>query len=339
MNTCLKTCVMSLAILVINFGSVMADEVQLKNGDRISGQVVIMEDDKLIFKTPYAGKITIIWKEVSNLRTEQPVEVVLSDKTTLRGITRPGEEGQMEMETKQIAEAVSFMIAQVESINKPPEPAVKIKTRANAGLNVSKGNTDTEAYHIDAEFIARTAKNRYTVGAEYNRKEDDGEKTADNFLGCLEYDHFRTKKWYLNNTASFEKDDLKDLNLRTTIGLGAGYQFFETPLTNLSVEAGAAYVDEDYDVKEDREYTAGRWALNYDRYLIKKIVQFFHAHEGFVSLENSEDIFVRTKTGLRFPLYRHFRGTIQYDLDWDNCPSVSAGRYDYRYMFTLGIEY
>jgi hypothetical protein len=64
MNTCLKTCIMSLAILFMNFSSVMADEVQLKNGDRISGQVVIMEDDKLIFKTPYAGEITIIWKEV-----------------------------------------------------------------------------------------------------------------------------------------------------------------------------------------------------------------------------------------------------------------------------------
>jgi putative salt-induced outer membrane protein YdiY len=63
----------------------------------------------------------------------------------------------------------------------------------------------------------------------------------------MKYDHFLTKKLYLNTSASFEKDRFKDLNLRTTIGLSLGYQFFETKLTSLSTEAGLAYINEDFD--------------------------------------------------------------------------------------------
>jgi len=45
--------------------SAMADEVILKNGDRLSGTVVTKADDKLVFKTKYAGEIKIDWAEVS----------------------------------------------------------------------------------------------------------------------------------------------------------------------------------------------------------------------------------------------------------------------------------
>ena len=38
-----------------------ADEVIMENGDRLQGEVVSMEGDMLIFKTPYASKNVIPW--------------------------------------------------------------------------------------------------------------------------------------------------------------------------------------------------------------------------------------------------------------------------------------
>ncbi len=65
----------------------------------------------------------------------------------------------------------------------------------------------------------------------------------------------------------FEKNDFKDLSLRSTIGTGAGYQFYESELTNLFLEAGLGYVNNDYITAVDSDTIAGRWAVSFDRYL------------------------------------------------------------------------
>jgi len=83
-----------------------------------------------------------------------------------------------------IEEPVTFNLAQVEIINpKPPEPALKIHARANVGLTGDRGNTETDNLYLDGEFIARTEKNRYSVGAEVKREKSEGERTAKSALG------------------------------------------------------------------------------------------------------------------------------------------------------------
>jgi hypothetical protein len=36
-----------------------ADELYLKNGDRLTGQIVRMTDDKVVFKSAVAGEVTV----------------------------------------------------------------------------------------------------------------------------------------------------------------------------------------------------------------------------------------------------------------------------------------
>lgn len=328
--------VIPLLFIILWPGKAVADELLLKNGDRITGTVVTMKDSVLLFKTSYAGDISIKWEEIESLTSDSPINIILSDQTSAHGMVTPSEEGKLRLDAEQVLEPLTFDLAQVEQINPPEKPTVILSPRVNLGATVAKGNTDTKTYHSDAQLIARTEKNRYTVGGEYNREEDDDTKTADNALGYLKYDHFLTEKWYFTNNATFENDEFKDLNLKTTVGVGLGYQFFETELINLSFEAGPAYVNVDYDEADDDSYFAGRWSANYNQYFLDKRVQFFHIHAGFVSLEDTEDMFVRSRTGFRLPLYEKFNATIQYNFDWDNTPSPGDDRVDERYIFSLG---
>jgi len=320
-------------------GNAEADEVRLKNGDRLTGKVITMEEGKLVFETTYAGKITIKWAEVSSLKTDKPIKVVLSDETALEGVPQPTEEEKMKLETDKIEEAVSFHLAEVKSINPKVKPAVKVEARANLGLSSTSGNTETENAYADGEFVARTEKNRYTVGAQYNRAEDEGEKTANRGLGYTKYDHFLTQKWFLYANASFETDEFQDLDLRTTLGTGVGYQVFETERTNLSLEAGPAYVDQNYDVAEDNDYPAGAWAINFDIYFFDKKVQFFHFDSGFISLEDTKDTLIRTRTGLRLPFYKDLNATIQYNWDRNNNPVPGKEKVDEMLIFSLGYQF
>jgi hypothetical protein len=301
-NLTLLLIIISVAFLISR--NSLADEVRLKNGDRLTGQVVRMEAGKLLLKTVYAVDISIVWQEVVSVMTDGSVKIVLKDETALEGIPLATEDGEMKLDTVKLEAPASFSLADVTAINPLPVKPLKINTRVNASVTNERGNTKSDNYNFDGEFVARTEKNRYKIGGELSKEESDGTTTSQNWLSYGNYSHFLSKKWYLYADTLFENDEFKDLDLRSTLGAGAGYQVFETPLLNLSISAGLAKVDENFDVAEDNDYSAGQWSVNYDQYFFKKFVQLFHANNGFVSLEDSDDRFLRTGTGLRFPVYK-----------------------------------
>ncbi|MBU0614393.1 hypothetical protein KJ766_03890, partial [Patescibacteria group bacterium] len=54
------------------------DEILLKNGDQISGKIIKKEGEKIYINTSYAGEIAILWKEVTSITTDEPIEILLS---------------------------------------------------------------------------------------------------------------------------------------------------------------------------------------------------------------------------------------------------------------------
>ncbi len=340
MKRCMKSIVRLLFFIAFLPGITVADEVQLKNGDRLTGEVKSLEEDRLVLVTSYAGEITIAWSEVTAVRTDKPIRVVLTDESVVEGISQQGEEEEMNLLTEKIEGGVSFRLADVKSINpKPPEPAVKISARANVGIDVKKGNTDTETYHFDGSFVARTEKNRYRAAFNTDNEKSSGVDTADNWLGSINYDHFLRDKWFLYGNASFESDQFKDLNLRSVLGVGSGYQFIETSATKLSGEVGFSYANEDYDLDEDNSYPAGRLAFIIEKPLLDERVMFFHNDEALFNLEDADDITIRTQTGFRFPFYKRFNMTLQYNWNWEKMPATGQKKTDERYLVTLGYEY
>jgi putative salt-induced outer membrane protein YdiY len=321
-------------------GSARADEVHLKNGDRLTGHVVRMEGGKLLLETTYAGKISISWLEVAGMVTKAPVKVVLEDDTRLEGVVKaePGE--RMKLDTQQIETPVSFRLAQVKMINPAPEKIVTITARANVNITSERGNTDTDNFYLSGEFAARTKQNRYTIGGEFNKEKSDDVTTSKNWLVIGNYSHFLGKKWYLFVNTLFEHDEFQDLKLRSTVGAGGGYQIFESPQVNLSLSAGLAEVDENFYVADDNDYSAGQWSLKYDQFFFKKFVQLFHDSTGYIRIDNADDWFVKTRTGVRFPIYKGLTATLQYNYDWNNHPSADAqSKEDAKILFLLGYEF
>lgn len=55
-NLTLLLIIITAAFLIA--GISLADEIRLKNGDKLTGQIVRMQEDKLILKTSYAGELS-----------------------------------------------------------------------------------------------------------------------------------------------------------------------------------------------------------------------------------------------------------------------------------------
>lgn len=53
-------------------GPALADTVWLDNGDRLSGEIVLMDGGKLALKTRYAGQVLIDWKDIDTISSDKP---------------------------------------------------------------------------------------------------------------------------------------------------------------------------------------------------------------------------------------------------------------------------
>lgn len=333
--------VLSMLVLLVSQPS-LADEIRMKNGDVITGQVIKKETDRVIFRTSYAGDIPIQWSEVANLISDKPIHVVLSDGSSLRGPLVETEPGNARVELKKTEDELQesdFDLKKARYLNPTPDltgEGIRWSGNINAGAALTNGNSETRQLRFDAETIARALGERYTVGGIFNRAADRGRDTLFNSRAYAKYDHFFSKQWYLYSNATLENDRFRDLRLRSTIGAGSGYQIYETPNLNLALEGGLNYINEDYYEAEDDGYPGVRWAIKYDQLFFKGKTKFFHEHEVLVGLKQVNQTLVFSKTGFRFPLLFDFNATAQFNYNWDSTPAEGRENEDSTLLFTLG---
>lgn len=325
-----------LSILVSNIAN--ADTVKLQNGDTLTGTVIKKETDKLVFKTQYAGEININWTEVASLNTDKPVKIMLADESSLTAEIQPSDEGRAKVNISKLNTIADIDLKDLAYIN--PSAAVSgngvdWKGYANLGGAITSGNTDNSQVRFDVESIARTKQNRYTIGAYVNRAKANNENTVFNSKGYTQYDHFLTKQWYWYANGSLENDKFRDINLRSSAGIGSGYQIYEQQDLNLSVETGINYISTDFNQAEDERYASGRWALKYDQ-LVFQNVKFFHQHEVLFSLEEIANTLVFSKTGLRVPIANNLNASTQLNVDYANQPAEGRKSTDKTLLFSLG---
>jgi hypothetical protein len=166
-----------------------ADEVYLKNGNHLSGRIVSMNAGKLVLDTDFAGRLSIDWDHVERLFSDAPINLVLLDGSTIRGVPVPADTpGLLRLTAEAGAEPVPVARVLVKAVNPPHEPPIKVNGRINVGLNKATGNSDRESGHADAEMIARAANHRPSLGGAYNRAKDDGRESEDNASGFSKYD-------------------------------------------------------------------------------------------------------------------------------------------------------
>lgn len=60
-------------VVMLLAGPALADTVWLDNGDRLSGEIVLMDGGKLALKTRYAGQVLIDWKDIDTISSDKPL--------------------------------------------------------------------------------------------------------------------------------------------------------------------------------------------------------------------------------------------------------------------------
>ena len=62
-----------------------ADQIVMKNGDRVSGSIIKQDGKTVTIKTEQFGVVTAAWDQVQGITADKPLTVVLQDGKTVQG--------------------------------------------------------------------------------------------------------------------------------------------------------------------------------------------------------------------------------------------------------------
>ena len=313
--------------------SAAADEVRLTSGTRLSGDVISLAGGMLSFKTAY-GTLAIPLTDVATLTVDQPILAAIgTTRAAPVTIAASDTAGQV---TLQPGGAIA--VTEIRTLTRPDPPLI-VDGGANAGFVRTGGNTDVNNLRLDGEVVTRANANRYTANAAVNRASDNGDETAESWTGALKYDRFLTTRMFVNANTIFTHDKFRDLDLRTALGAGLGYQVIDTALVKLTADAGLGWVKENLAALPDDDYTAAREAAKLDVFVVPNRIQLFHNHDGYFGVTGEDNLFFRTQNGARVGLAAGFVTTLQLDLDYDKSPAPGRKNTDRTFALTFGYRF
>jgi hypothetical protein len=238
---------------------VLADQVTLKNGDRLSGIIVKSDDDAktLLIKSDLAGDVTIKWDAVTAIVSSQPLHIILSDGRVIVGRVTTTD-GTLEIATDSgtvpaahdAVKAIHDNATQAE-IDRLQHPGLLDYWSGlfDLGLSVTEGNSSTTALTIAGKASRVVPKNKltlyYTQVYSKDSRESPPVTTASAIHGGVRDDFNLNATIYAFGFTDFDKDALQHLDLRNVLGGGLGYHLINSKKTQFDVFGGLSF-DQEY---------------------------------------------------------------------------------------------
>jgi len=245
-------------ILCCCFITLSAEQVTLKNGDRLTGTILNVSDKKLTIKTEHAGTVTIDWDAVAQFSSEQPMVVTRTDKQIVSGAVNTKDS---EVAVNTTSGTQTIPMADVAVMRSPADQAAYEKSLhpgmlegwvggGNFGLALARGNSDTTNLALGFNAARPTTTDKWTIQAASLYSTSTADKvtttTANALGGFIRYDHNLTKKLFAFGLFAGSYDHAQDLNERISPSGGLGYHAIATKVTTLDLLGGFGYTYENY---------------------------------------------------------------------------------------------
>lgn len=313
-----------------------ADVIILQNGDRITGRVMTLKENIVTIETEYAEPIRVRVERVQRIETNEKVEIHLKSGEIMRGSIITSPEGKPMVSAGPGRNATVIDWNEVTAVNPPPLEESKWSGAVTAGGGLKSGNNDRVQVSVGAEAERRSGKDRYSIRFLYNYAEEEEKITARNTYVSTKYDYFITLKSFGYIVIELLSDDFIDLNLRTVIGPGVGYQIWDDAVRSLLVEGGISYFSEDRDLAGDDSWITARLATSYRQRLLKSIV-FNEQLILYPSLEHGGEYQMRNEASITSPLYEGWSFKLSNILEYDSDPPQGIESNDWQW--TAGLQY
>ncbi len=279
-----------------------ANQIHLKNGDVLHGELINMNESEIIWHSDTFGLITIPVENVLESLDEKSFQ-----KPALASDTEPSEKS-------------------------PPFYEGSISLTGSA----SNGNQERKNWDLDAT-LQRTKNQLRQIGSfEYESHSLDGRQAENSFDITYSADWFLEQHWFWRNEASLGADENRSLDQIFSVGSALGHQFWDDNNSSLSTELGLSWMTEKQINGIEKEHMKLNWSVGYSNMLWNKIT-FYHQHDLWISVQDINDNQAEIDVGIKIPLIRDLFTEIKFEWIFDNEPAQGSDKLDNKY--SIGINY
>jgi hypothetical protein len=245
-------------ILSVCQAVLLGDQITMKNGDRVTGSIVKKDGKTLTIKSDLFGDVTLPWDQVETIRTEKPINVVLSSGQTIEGALNTRQQ-RVEIVAPDARREVP--LAEIAALRDAGEQRAYERLlapgwdqlwagSASFGFAGAQGNARTRT--LTTAFDAARITNKDKTSIHFNAirasalVNEISAKTAQAVRGGLAYNHNVSSRLFVNGFNDYEYDRFQNLDLRFVLGGGFGVIAWKEERGRLDLLGGGAYNRESF---------------------------------------------------------------------------------------------
>ncbi len=336
-------------VLPFLIGVAWADQVNLKNGDRVTGKILKKDGASLIIKSDLFGTVTIPWESIIQVTSDEPLTIVLPDGKSVQGKIAV-EDQKLEVVTPTAKE--SIVMAQVGAIRNADEQKVWERLQhpsllslwtgfADLGLSLTRGNAVTSTLSTAMNTTRATSSDKTT--AYFNQIYSKGKladgtttATAKAVRGGWAYNRNLRPRLFVNLFNDYEYDAFQNLDLRFVLGSGLGYALIKKEMTQLDLLGGADYSREKFGAPLIRNSAEAYWGNNL-MHKISKSTSLNQSFRMFNNLSNTGAYRMNFDLGTATVLRKWLSWQLTYSDRYLSDPAPERKKNDV--LFTTGLRF
>ena len=327
-----------------------ADQLQLKNGDRVSGHIIKKDGKSLTIKTESLGAIVTPWDQVDSMVLDKPIHITLQDGRALQGlITIKGDkaevsspEGKIEVKTADILSLRNDDEEKAFQRLRHPGWGELWKGTGTIGFAGTAGNAKTLTFTtgISADRATRTDKTAlyFNLIKASARIGNESKDTAEAVRGGLSYGHDVNARLFFSVFNDYEYDRFQNLDLRVTLGGGLGFHAWKTARSRMDLVAGGAYTRSSFSTPEIRESGEIYWGDEYSLQ-INSATSLIQSYRMFNDITHTGMYRVNFDIGLNTKLFKWLSWNVSLSDRYLSDPAPGRKTNDFLYTTGLGITF
>ena len=318
------------------------DTLVLVNGDRITGKIQRLEDRKLVVDSKLLGIVRVKWSDSRSIDSGASMSVLTRDGTRYQGqLSRNDNEIAISPRDSQ----VEFVEAgEIERI--APGGGLRGTGRlldaahgaVDIGFSMTRGNLDEihSSLGANTEFNSARYRIRNRLDSLFARL--DGARANSRHYLETQVDRYSRGGFSSFGLSAFERNERRQLDLRTLLGGGFGWRLVNTRRNEFAMKFGFAWTHEQYRNVEHRSAGEGLAGFGWKKTLFED-VKLETQLTVYPDASDYRQVRVEFDGTLRVPIVGRLTYSLRFFERYQTKPPPSVQRNDYGIVSGLGVKF
>jgi putative salt-induced outer membrane protein YdiY len=311
------------------------DILDMKNGDRITCEVIGLQRGKLTVKTDGLGTLSVEWIKVQRLSSPVPFEVELTSGVRLVGPIDSPSNDQLRART-----ASGDVIVDLLSVVRLTPLEEGFWKRLDGSVNL--GFSFTQADQLVQWSLSADVSRRYVkwmTEAYFDSlltRQESADNQSRNAL-TITVERLFSNRWFAEGLAQFNQNEQLGLDFRSVTGGGGGRYVKQSNRTLFSVFAGAGYTHEEYLDQPANNLAEALFGVGWDWFTFSGMeTDLSNRALVYYDLTSGERLRLEINSALKHKLFKDFQWTVNLVESFDSSPPEEQKRNDLAVTVSLG---